>query len=104
MQGLLGDWRSQFSGYQPQMQQPQAPNLQATMLGQPGSQTPAYGLSPEFIGLLSQQFPGMNFNADQQAGTYTPFLQQLQGLLSNYQGQLGQSQQQQPGSWFSGTY
>lgn len=59
-QGLLGqDWRQAFQGFSP-YQQPIAPNMQQIM--PQGSPIPAYGLSPEYIGLLSQTFP--NFAAE----------------------------------------
>ena len=79
MQGLLGDWRQQFQGYQPPMQQPVPPNLQATQFGTQGYPMQGYGLSPEFIGLLSQQFPGMKLSGPGSQGQSK--IDQLQGLL-----------------------
>lgn len=74
-QGLLGDWRQAFQGYQPQAPMA-APNMQQTMVGQ----TPTYGFSPEFLQQLMQQFP--QFNYQQQIQNQQP-TQQTYGLLSN---------------------
>jgi hypothetical protein len=89
-QGLLGDWRQAYAGYQPPPQNVAPPNVQMQQYA-PGY----YGasLSPEFIGLLSESF-GQNQATPNQITGYNQtqelenLINRLQGLNS-FQGMLG---------------
>ena len=95
-----GNWRDQFQGYQPPMQQPVPPAIQSHQYGTQAYPMTGYGLSPEFMGLLSQQFPPLNITGPQSDAANQ--IQQLQGLLER--ANQMKMQMSSPGGYYPGGY